>query len=68
MEITEKTPDSELYKIAKAKNQSYSDEEALKALNVLIKRQKPDLSIISSLKQLSHSEIVRDKAKDFLFG
>lgn len=68
MEINEKMSDDELYKIAKAKNQSYSDEEALRALNVLIKREKPDLSVISSLKQLSHSEIVREKAENFLFG
>lgn len=68
MKTNEKMSDDELYKIAKAKNQSYSDEEALSAFNFLIKREKPDLSVISSLKLLSHSEIVREKAKDFLYG
>lgn len=63
----EKMSDNELFKIAKAKNGEYSDEEALSALNAILNRPKPNLEIISQIKMLSHSEQVRDKCADFLF-
>ncbi|QQR50022.1 hypothetical protein IPF86_02970 [Candidatus Nomurabacteria bacterium] len=62
-----KMSDDELYKIAKAKNNEYSDEEALFAVNILLKKDKPNLEIITTLKQMSHCRAVRDKCKEFLF-
>ncbi len=59
--------DDELFRVAKAKNGEFSDEEALKALNVLLKKDKPDLSIIAALKQMSHSEQIRETCKEFLY-
>jgi hypothetical protein len=62
-----KMDDDELFQIAKAKNGEYSDEEALFALNIMFKRNKPSLGRISTLKQMSHSEDVREACKEFLF-
>ena len=63
-----KMPDSELYKIAKAKNGEYSDDEALFATSILLKRDKPNLEMIATLKKTSHSDAVRDECQGFLFG
>jgi len=63
-----KMSDNKLYQIAKAKNGKYTDEEAHAALDILLNREKPDLSIITSLKAMSHSETIREECKDFLFG
>lgn len=64
----QKKSDDELYTIAKAKNGEYSEEEAVSALNVLLNKEKPNLELISSLKQMSHSETVRDQCENYLFG
>lgn len=63
-----KMSDQELSKIAKAKNGDYSDEEALFALNIMLKREKPNLGEIATLKSLSHSEEVREACESFLFN
>lgn len=60
--------DDELYIIAKAKNGSYSDEEALFALSILTTREKPNLERIATLKKMSHSDAVREECEGFLFG
>lgn len=60
--------DDQLYIIAKAKNEAYSDDEALFALNIMITREKPNLERIVTLKKMSHSDAVREKCEGFLFG
>lgn len=62
-----KMSDDELYIIAKAKNGSYSDEEALFALSILTTREKPNLERIAMLKKMSHSDAVREECEGFLF-
>lgn len=59
--------DDELYKIAKAKNGEFSDEEALFALSILTKRETPPLEKIATLKKMSHSDAVREECEGFLF-
>lgn len=63
-----KMPDDKLYKIAKAKNGEFTDEEALSALHILLHRKEPNLGLISTLKKMSHSETIREECKVFLFG
>ncbi len=63
-----KMSDEELYKIAKAKNGEYSDDEALFALSIMLKREKPNLQLIATLKKMSYSDAVRDECGQFLFG
>lgn len=63
-----KMPDDKLFKIAKAKNGEFTDEEALSALHIMLNRKKPNLGLISTLKKMSHSETIRDECDNFLFG